>query len=178
MNLRTSLISFGLLVTLMLTLSACSGNDLLTQDAIRISRAAAGIIEFEPPAGYEPELSTSLFGYTLVMFAPPDENNCHLYLIQSEKETDREQLERMMSQMVPGLRDRNSRMTVLETSTITLRGQEETLVISQAANSEGSIYRQAMVSFQGKAGPALLVFSEPASRWSVKTLDRLLGSIQ
>ena len=103
----------------------------------------------------------------------------HLYLIQSEKETDGEKLAEMLSEMTPKSAPQvRMTMTVSESRAVTVRDQETTLVISEGINSEGQTYRQAMVTFQGNGGPALLVFSESTEKWDQTELDNLLASIQ
>ena len=44
-------------------------------------------------------------------------------------------------------------------------------------NSDGVIYRQATVAFQGNGGPALLVFSELLENWDQAAFDALVASI-
>jgi hypothetical protein len=68
-------------------------------------------------------------------------------------------------------------MTVVETRPATGRGQETTLVINEGVNSEGVSYRQVTVAFQG-SGPALLVISEPVTRWSQETVETFIASIR
>jgi hypothetical protein len=68
-------------------------------------------------------------------------------------------------------------MTVVETRPATVRGQETTLVINEGVNSEGVSYRQVTVAFQG-SGPALLVISEPVTRWSQETVETFIAFIR
>jgi hypothetical protein len=69
-------------------------------------------------------------------------------------------------------------MTVLETRPITVRGQETTLILSEGITEEGETYRQVMAAFQGKGGPALLVLSEPVTRWNQETVEVFIASIR
>jgi hypothetical protein len=59
-----------------------------------------------------------------------------------------------------------------------VRGQETTLVINEGVNSEGVTYRWVTAAFQGKGGPALLVISEPVTRWSQETVETFIASIR
>jgi hypothetical protein len=99
-------------------------------------------------------------------------------LIQSEKEADSEKLEQMLADLVPGSKNSNTRLTVVENRAVTIRGQAATLVISDGVNSEGASYRQGTAAFQGKGGPALLVLSEPTERWDQSTVDAFIASIK
>jgi hypothetical protein len=91
---------------------------------------------------------------------------------------DGKELEQGLSKMVPDAYDSNSRMTVIEKPVVNVRGQEVTAVISDGVNSENETYRQIMVVFQGKGGPALLVYSVPVDNWDQETVTNLLASIQ
>jgi hypothetical protein len=162
---------------LLVILSACAPQVTLNSDAEKVSNAASGIADFSLPADYSPEFTAQLAGYTAVAYNA-DDGHSHLYLIQSEKETDKEELAKTLANLVPGSSDRNTRLTVIENRTTTIRGQAATVVVSDGVNSEGGSYRQITVAFQGKGGPALLVISEPSERWNQATVDALLASIQ
>ena len=69
-------------------------------------------------------------------------------------------------------------MTVIENRTATMRGQEVNVVTSEGTNSDRVVYRQIMVGFQGKGGPALLVFSDAVENWDQDAVDAFLQSIQ
>ena len=171
MRLRMS--SFVLLAFL---LSACGINTTINTNTDKVVSVAAEIADFDLPAGYQPEFSASLEGYTLVSYNPGD-GHSHLYLIQSEKESDGEKLASMVEQIAPGSYDPQTRMTVIETRPVTVRRQEVTLVISEGVTSEGETYHQVTLAFQGKGGPALLMLSEPVTSWNQQTVDAFIASI-
>jgi hypothetical protein len=115
-------------------------------------------------------------GYTIASFRA-DNGPSHLYLIQSDNDADGEKLSEMLSQLAPGAYDPQTRMTIIETRPVTIRGQEETLAFSEGVTSEGETYRQVAVTFQGQGGPALLVISAPAESWDQASVDAFLASI-
>jgi hypothetical protein len=159
-----------------LTLAACA----VATDADRVNRAAATIADFDLPAGYSAEFTASVKGYTVVSYRPDDattDSPSHLYLAQSEDETDGDTLEATLRDLAPGASDPASRTVVVEIRTVTIRDQATTLVISDNTNGEGARYRQATALFEGKGGPAILVYSDPIDRWDETTLDALLKSI-
>jgi len=160
----------------LILLAACTANHAVETADDQIANAAAEIADFDLPAGYSPEISASLQGYTLVSYNPGD-GHSHLYLIQSEKEADGEKLASMVEQIAPGSYDPQTRMTVIETRPVTVREQEVTLVISEGLTSEGETYRQVTVAFQGKGGPALVMLSEPVTSWDQQTVDAFIASI-
>lgn len=170
MNLfkKTSLFA-GIFLTL-LSLFACTPNEAATDEGPVIA-------EFDLPAGYAYDFDTSVLGYTVEAYKGQN-GPSHLYLIQSEKQSDGDELAKMLSQLAPGSSDPNTRMTVIETRTATVRGQEATVVISEGVNSENLRYRQLTVAFEGKSGPALLVFSESVNAWDQETVDAFLESIR
>lgn len=166
-----------LLVMILLTgLSACASGYSISTDVEQVTSAASDIADFDLPAGYTADFSAQMIGYTVAAFNPGD-GHSHLYLIQSTDEADGEKLASMLDEVVPGSSDSHTRMTIIETRSIVVRGQESMLVLSEGTNSEGEAYRQASVAFQGQGGPALLVFSEPTSRWDQATVDAFLASI-
>ncbi len=166
-----------LLVLFVLTgLFACTPTATINVNPEQVPNAASDIADFDLPAGYAPEFTASLLGYTVAAYNPGD-GHSHLYLIQSEKESDGENLAQMLEELAPGSNDPSTHMTVVETRQVTVRGQEAPLVISEGVNSENETYRQVMAAFQGKGGPDLLVLSEPVTRWDQTAVDAFLASI-
>lgn len=165
-----------LAILILAIVSAC-GTVEATNDSQHVEELASKISDFTLPEGYTSEFSAEMAGYTLASYKGTS-GPSHLYLIQSEKESDGEELERMLTQLAPGSSDPNTRLTVIENRPVTVRGQEVTLVISEGVNHEGDSYRQATVAFEGKNGPALLVLSESLELWNDETVDALLASIQ
>ena len=164
------------IVLLALLVSACGVNATMNTNVDKVASSTAEIAEFDLPAGYSPEFSASLTGYTLVSYNPSDSHS-HLYLIQSEKESDGEKLASMVGQIAPGSYDPQTRMTIIETRPITVRGQEVMMVISEGVTSEGETYRQVVIAFQGNGGPALVMLSEPVARWNQEQVDAFIASI-
>jgi hypothetical protein len=163
-------------IILLAILSAC-GTVEATNDSQHVTELASKIADFDLPEGYTSEFSAELAGYTLTAYKGTS-GPSHLFLIQSEKEADGQELERMLTQLAPGSSDPNTRLTVIENRPVTIRGQEVTLVISDGVNHDGDSYRQATVAFQGKGGPALLVLSEPTDHWNDEIVNALIASIQ
>lgn len=144
-----------------------------------VAKVAAQITDFALPEGYQPEMAVSLSGYSIAMYNPAD-GHSHLYLAQSTSNQDitQEKLDEMLAQAKIGKSDRATRMTVVEKRSVTVRGQETTLLISEGTNGDGDPYREVTVAFPGKGGPALLVMSEPTSRWDDARVDQLIASIK
>ena len=164
------------LVLLAILVTACGVNAAINTNVDKVATRAAEIAGFDLPTGYSPEFSASLEGYTLVSYNPGD-GTSHLYLIQSEKESDGDKLANMVGQIAPGSYDPQTRMTIIETHSITVREQEVTMVVSEVVTSEGETYRQVIIPFQGNGGPALAMLSEPVARWNQEQVDAFIASI-
>jgi len=173
-NTKIILILIGAMV--FISLSGCTNNGGINIDPAQISNIKSDIADFDLPPGYSTDFSTSLMGYTVIAYSNGN-GLSHICLIQSEKETDGEKLAQILSELVVGSGDPETQMTVIETRTVRVRGQETTLVISDCINSEGTTFRQAAAAFQGNGGPALIVFSEPIEDWNWATLNTLLASV-
>jgi len=172
----TQIMLFAISAISLAVLAAC-GAVQATNDSQHIADAAARIADFNLPADFVPQFSAAMSGYTVAAYKGPN-GPSHLFLIQSEKETDGPELEKMLKQLAPGSSDPNTRMTVIENRKVTVRGQEVDMVISEGTNSENITYRQATVGFAGKSGPVLLLLSETVANWDQAAVDAFLQSIQ
>jgi hypothetical protein len=162
---------------LALLLAACGVEGSISTSQENINETVVEIADFDLPAGFVPELSTTLLGYQAVAYSRGDGPG-HIYLIQSSDPADADRLAQALDEIVIGSGDPTTRLTVVETRSVVVRGQETTLVISEAVNSEGHTYRQAAVGFQGNGGPALLVFSESIEHWDENILKNLISSLR
>ena len=172
--MKTKVLAIILLAVL---LTACGVDVTLSSNSGNVTNTAAEIADFDLPVGYFADFSTTLMGYEVAAYTRRD-GPSHIYLIQSDNESDGEKLAQVLNELVIGYGDPQTRMTVIENRSVSVRGQESTLVISDAVNSEGLSYRQAAVGFPGNDGPALLVFSESIENWDQATLDALISSIK
>jgi hypothetical protein len=170
------IIRISCIVILALLVAACGFNAAVNKNVDKIASTASDIAEFDLPAGYSPKFSASLSNFSLVSYDPGD-GHSHLYLIQSEKESESDKLANMVGQIAPGIYDPQTRMTIIETRSLTVREQEVTMVVSEGVTSERGTYRQAMVAFQGNGGFALVIISEPVARWNQEIVDDFIASI-
>ena len=171
MQVFTKLLGIGMLALLVV---GCAGT---STNADRVAKAAAEIADLDLPDGYTPDFVADLIAYTVVSYTPSNGHG-HLYLIQSGDTSVGKSLDTVLNEMQPGAYNASSRMTVLETRPMTVRGQQTTLVISEGINGEGAVYRQAMVSFEGKGGPAMVIISDLIDDWSESTVESFLASLR
>jgi hypothetical protein len=167
-----------ILSALGLVLGACAGLSLVfTDNPDEMVAAAEGIADLTLPAGFQPEFTASAMDYTVVSYSSGQEG-VHLYLLQSTRADDAGMLEEALAEAAPGVYDPQTRLTVLERQTVTVRGQEAALVISDGINGEGQAYRQGAVSFEGRGGPALLIYIAPVESWDRLVVNDLVVSIR
>ena len=157
--------------------AACSRINIVNPDRSTVDRVSAEIADFELPQGFEADFSIYLLGYKLVAYQSADSRS-HLYLLETSNEAVAAKVGRALKQMVPGRYDSNTRLTVVETRPVMIGGQEGKLIISDGMNSEGRAYRQVLVTFAGKGGPALLVFVDGLERWDEARLYAMLSSVR
>ena len=170
---KLCLLTFALLLWQVACVDTRTGTD---PDRI-VNKMAVLIADFTLPDQYEPEFGLHALGYTAVAFSY-EAHNGHLYLVQSENEADGPELESVLADMVPGYHDAENDLTVMDQQPVTIRGQEVTLVLSEGTDEDNQAMRQATAVFQGKEGPALLVFSESANAWNQAAVDAFLASMQ
>ncbi|MDO9087704.1 MAG: hypothetical protein Q7U53_15960 [Anaerolineaceae bacterium] len=165
------------ILLLVFFLTACEANPLLNTNAEKVMEVTQQIVDFSIPVGYEPDFTANYKGYTLVSYRPENENS-HLYILQSKDSADAENLQGILDVLVPGTSNAEGDQQVLDNYPIIFRGQETNLILLEGKNSEGKVYNQILVDFEGKGGPAVLVFSELSTYWDMDKVNRLLESVQ
>jgi hypothetical protein len=158
-------------------LSACESNPLFNTDTEKVLDVTAQIVDFPLPVGFKPELTANYNGYNFVSYKPAAKDS-HLYFVQSTNPADEENLQNILDVLVPGASDKESRQVVLENLPITFRGQETTMIHSKGTNSDGKEYQQLVIGFEGKAGPALVVYSSLSADWDMEEVFSLLKTVQ
>ena len=172
--MKVKLLSILLMV---IFLTACESNPLFNSDAEKVLDVTEQIVDFPLPVGYKPEFTANYKGYNFVSYQPGMDNS-HLYFLQSTDIADEENLENILDVLVPGASEKDSRQEVLENLPITFRGQDTTLIHTKGTNSDGKEYQQILIGFDGKEGPALMVYSALSSDWNMEELICLLETVQ
>lgn len=173
-------VSLGLIATIGVTgLAGYAVANAANSTPEEVNQAAERIASFELPEGYAGDYGFSKFGFSVAAYDPGD-GHSHLTLAQGPKGLGVQQgtLEKMLNQARPGDSDRTTRLTVVETRTVILRGEETILVVQDGTSGDGTAYRQATATFNGKSGPALVILEEPLSRWDDARVTAFLASIQ
>ena len=68
--------------------------------------------------------------------------------------------------------------SVIEEKPVVIRGQGTTLKISEGTSSDGTAYRTATATFQGRGGPALVMIAGPVEEWDTELVETFIASIQ
>jgi len=165
------------IVLLVIILSGCNGNPLLNSNSDDVLEVAEQIVDFPLPVGFKPELTANFKGYNFISYQP-DQENSHLYIVQSTKPEDGENLQDIIDSLVPGASDKNSDQEVIANLPITIRGQDSTMVHSKGTNSDGEEYQQVLIAFEGKRGPALFVYSALSKDWDMESILSIIETNQ
>ena len=145
-----------------------------------VKDAAAKIADFDLPAGYTPEYGMHMMGFDLVGFSS-DRGHGHIMMMQfpDDVDMDMESMQEQMRQFSQmDNRNWNMNMEVIETKTMDVRGQEQTVTISEGTDGDGNTFRQMVTLFEGKSGPALLVMVAQISEWDQAQFEDFIGSLR
>lgn len=172
--MKLKLLSILLMV---IFLTACEANPLFNSDTDKVLDVTEQIVDFPLPVGFEPEFTANYKGYNFVTYKP-EQKDSHLYFLQSTDEADEENLQNVLALLVPGASDKESGQEVLDNLPITFRGQETTMIHAKGTNSDGNEYQQILIGFEGKGGPALIVYSALSEDWDMDEVKSLLATVQ
>ncbi|HEY2981334.1 MAG TPA: hypothetical protein VGJ22_09160, partial [Anaerolineales bacterium] len=131
-------------------------------DPTGIAEVGHGIAEYDVPPGYQESMAMSLFTYDLVAITPiaDAQSGSMIMLMQfaGAANVSTEEMQRAMEQQTgqPG-----SQMTVVESRTEIIRGEEVTVKISEST-TQGIALRQLVAMFRGNHGPTMLMIQGPA----------------
>ncbi len=151
-------------------------------DPAQAAAAARQIADYDLPAGYGEIMTMDMFGYKYVIIGPAggSTGGMQIMLMQVGSSSGLSQ-EEIAEQMRRALEQRSGQpgmqMKVVETKTMTIRGQETQVVISEAA-SQGFTIRQLFTTFPGKSGQAMLMIQGAGEEWDQEMVDQFLASIR
>lgn len=152
-----------------------------SEDPQEVARFGSEIADFDMPEGFGSPYGIHFGEATSVGYASQSRNT-HILLTQFPEGTsvNVEEMLKLISQYSTDSNNRwnDSQMTVVEEKTVTIRGQETTLSISQGTSAEGGTYRSAVATFEGKGGPSLLMIAGPLDEWDMEMVEEFIASIQ
>lgn len=164
----------SLLVFLAVFLSGCSGSwkAVRTNDLRAVADKIAG---YQLPDGYTEQFAIDMLDYQLVSLQGPS-SNCHIYLAQAPKDSKID-----LAAVQNEYRAYDERIDIdvrlVETRTVSIRGQDVTLYVSEGVNGENRRYRGVTAVFTGRGGPAAVNISAPVDQWDWPVVDAFLASL-
>jgi hypothetical protein len=146
-----------------------------------VVRFGSEIADFDVPEGFGSPYGMHFGEITSVGYASQSKNT-HILLTQFPEGThvNVEEMLRLINQysIDPDHAWADAQTTLIEEKPVTIRGQETTLSISEGTSSDGTNYRSAIATFQGKGGPSLLMIAGPIEEWNIEMVEEFVTSIQ
>jgi hypothetical protein len=153
-------------------------------DPTAIAAVGQNIADFDIPEGYEMGGAMSIMGidYVFIMPASPSPQEMMASLLTqfpASMATSQEQMEQQMKRAFQQqYYQEGVEMEVVETKTITIRGEDATQIISEGTGENGVTIRQLMLFFDGKGGLAALMVMGATSTWDQEAIDDFISSIR
>jgi len=152
-----------------------------TRDLYEVAPMVNEIAVITLPEGFGSPYGMHIGEITSVGFASQSKNT-HIMLTQFPKGTsvNGDELAKLITKYSanPNGGWDNANTTVIEEKPVTIRGQETTLTISEGISSDGTTYRTAIATFEGKGGPALVMIAGPVEEWDTAMVETFITSIQ
>jgi len=146
-----------------------------------VVRFGSEIADFDVPEGFGSPYGMHFGEITSVGYASQSKNT-HILLTQFPEGThvNVEEMLKLINQysIDPDNAWADAQTTLLEEKPVTIRGQETTLSISEGTSSDGTTYRSAVATFQGKGGPSMLMVAGPIEEWDIEMVEEFVTSIQ
>lgn len=148
------------------------------------AKAAHAITDYELPPGYQEQISMELFVYSMVLIDGDSAGSATstgkplIMLAQFQASaTDQKQMEEQIRRSFEQQSGQSVSMKVVETKTMTIRGSETEVVISEGTDESGSAVRQLVTTFPGKNGTAMLIIIGEPENWDQEEIDTFIASI-
>lgn len=148
------------------------------------AQVGARIAEYSVPAGYEHMMGMSLMGYDFVVIAPQNSTDgliimlaqfSEAYMQNSDPQSFQEQMQRSLEQQSGR---RGIKMEVVETKTMTIRGQQVEVLILEGTDENGTSMRQLITNFNTESGLGMVMIQSLGEEWDQAVVDQFLKSIR
>ena len=151
-------------------------------DPAQISTISDRIAQYAVPQGYK-QVAMSFLGFDTIIIAPEGGQADQMYMLMQFPPSANLSQEQMQSELQKAMSQQSQRnninFQVIETSQTPIRGQLSTLVISEGADQKsGKTFRQAIASFAGNNGTAIVMYMTPSESWNQDSLHAFLASIR
>jgi hypothetical protein len=144
-------------------------------------KMAQEMIDYQLPDGYSEQLGMDLFVYRMVMIdAHGSLLRPQILLAQFQRrDTDPQEMARQLEQAAQQQISRNGVvLKLVETRTVTIRGQQVPLAVSEGSDKGGIVFRRWLTAFKGKSGSVLVLVQGWVNGWDDVALNAFLASIK
>lgn len=152
-----------------------------TRDLYEVASMVNEIATITLPDGFGSPYGMHIGEITSVGFASRSRNT-HILLTQFPAGTimNTEEMLNLISQYSanPDHSGNSSNLQVIEGKPVTIRDQDAYLEISEGTSSDGTTYRTAVATFEGKGGPAMVMITGPLEEWDMTMIDSFIASMQ
>jgi len=152
-----------------------------TRDLYKVAPMIEEIATITLPDGFGSPYGMHLGEITSIGFSSQSKNT-DLVMTQFPEGTplNTEEIVKLISKYSSdsGNRWDNSRAKVVEEKPVTIRGQETMLTTSEGISSDGTPYRTAIATFQGRGGPAFVMIAGTLDEWDTAMVENFIASIQ
>lgn len=154
---------------------AYSASRQFTHQPHSVTAVASTIADFDLPSGYRPDYAAEFLGFSLAAF-DSGQPHTHLMLLQAPAGVHVD-LSSLTGALTSG-QGNDVRVRAIAQEQRVVRGGPATLLISEGRGSDGTVYRQYSLIFEGRRGTALLQLTEPDTGWNNLTADALIASLR
>ncbi|GEM_PF-834195 len=160
---------------------------LAVQDPAKVSAMANEAIDFKLPSGYSPQMAMNLVVMKMMIFTKGTTDSgfssgpmIMIASISSGMSGDTESFRTQMQSSMGQAASRNGiTMTLVDTGSISVRGQTVTLYVLEGTDAQGDRIREVMSDvFQGKNGSVMIMIMGDPGHWNQTELNRFLESIR
>jgi hypothetical protein len=154
-------------------------------DPAEVEQVGAKIADYTVPDGYTQQMAMSILGYDFVVIGPQEGSTGVIIMLAqfsqsfaqgADPKQFQEQMQRSFEQQ-SGQRGLN--MKLVETKTMTIRGEEVEVNIFEGTDQNGtSSMRQLMASFPTEGGLGMVMIQGLTDDWDQDLVDSFLASIQ
>jgi hypothetical protein len=158
-----------------------------TDDPAKAATLGHEIVDYNLPDGYRELGGMNALVFKMVFIGSASKTSDSMFImlmqIPAGTDMDREEMQKQMTQaMQQQGQGRNFQAHVVDTQTVTIKGQPVTLTVSEGEVTEGSdagsVFRQVIGVFPGKDGTAMLMVMGKKDTWDQAALDSFLASIE
>lgn len=154
---------------------------MIITDPAEAAAVAHQIIDYDLPAGYSEQMAMTVPTYQFVAITSTDNSlSPTIMLAQFTGDTSLtpEEMQEQLSQAYNPSTSPGSQMHVVETKTMTIRGYETEVVISEGGLEGGVTIRRLMTVFPGRSGQVMLMIQGAADYWDEQLMDDFIHSIR